>query len=48
MEGAELLEKDMPNAELQFLDTGHLALEEEADQIGLLMLEFLDRTIDKK
>src|SRR5215467_7195575 len=30
------------------LDTGHFALEEEVDRIGSLMLEFLDRTINKK
>jgi pimeloyl-ACP methyl ester carboxylesterase len=45
--GAELYKKDLPNAELHFLDTGHFGLEEEVDRIGSLMLEFLDRTINK-
>ena len=48
VEGAELLKRDIPNAELHLLDTGHFALEEEVDRIGSLMHEFLDRTIDKK
>jgi pimeloyl-ACP methyl ester carboxylesterase len=48
VEGAELLKKDIPGAELHLLDTGHFALEEEADQIGSLMRDFLDRTIDQK
>ena len=48
VEGAELLKRDIPSAELHLLDTGHFALEEEVDRIGSLMHEFLDRTIDKK
>ena len=48
VEGAELLKRDIPNAELHLLDTGHFALEEEVDRIGSLMHEFLDRTINKK
>jgi pimeloyl-ACP methyl ester carboxylesterase len=48
VEGAELLKKDIPGAELHLLDTGHFALEEEADQIGSLMRDFLDRTINQK
>jgi pimeloyl-ACP methyl ester carboxylesterase len=48
VEGAELFKRDLPNAELHLLDTGHFALEEEVGRIGLLMLEFLDRTINKK
>ena len=43
MEGA-----DIPSAELHLLDTGHFALEEEVDQIGSLMHEFLDQTVIKK
>ena len=46
--GAELFKRDIPNAELHLLDTGHFALEEEVDRIGSLMHEFLDRTINKK
>jgi pimeloyl-ACP methyl ester carboxylesterase len=48
VEGAELLKKDIPGAELHLLDTGHFALEEEADQIGSLMRDFLDRTINQR
>jgi pimeloyl-ACP methyl ester carboxylesterase len=43
VEGAELFKRDIPSAELHLLDTGHFALEEEVDRIGLLMHEFLDR-----
>ncbi len=46
VEGAELLKRDIPNAELHLLDTGHFALEEEVDLIGLLMHEFLNRAIN--
>ena len=46
VEGAELVKRDIPSAELHLLDTGHFALEEEADRIGSLMHEFLDRTIN--
>ena len=48
VEGAELYKKELPDAELHLLDTGHFALEEEGDRIGSLMHEFLDRTINKK
>ena len=48
VEGAELLKRDIPGAELHLLDTGHFALEEEADQIGSLMRDFLDRTLNKR
>ena len=47
VEGAELFKRDIPGAELHLLDTGHFALEEEVDQIGSLMHEFLERTIDR-
>ena len=45
VEGAELYKRDLPNAELHLLDTGHFALEEEGSEIGSLVHEFLDRTI---
>ena len=48
VEGAELFKRDLPNAELHLLDTGHFALEEELDRIGSLMREFLDRTIKRE
>ena len=44
VEGAELLKRDIPSAELHLLDTGHFALEEKVDRIGSLMREFLSRT----
>ncbi len=43
MDGAELIKRDIPSAELHLFDTGHFALEEEVGRIGSLMLEFLDR-----
>jgi pimeloyl-ACP methyl ester carboxylesterase len=48
VEGAELYKRELPNAELHLLDTGHFALEEEVDRIAWLMHEFLGRTINKK
>jgi pimeloyl-ACP methyl ester carboxylesterase len=48
VDGAELYKRELPNAELHLLDTGHFALEEEVDRIGSLIREFLDRTINKK
>jgi pimeloyl-ACP methyl ester carboxylesterase len=47
VEGAELYKRELPNAEIHLLDTGHFALEEEADRIGSLIHDFLDRTINK-
>lgn len=44
-EGAIAFLRDLKHAELHLLDTGHFALEEEADLIGELMLRFLDRTV---
>ncbi|HKS82521.1 MAG TPA: alpha/beta hydrolase [Candidatus Acidoferrales bacterium] len=43
VEGAELIKRDIPSAELHLFDTGHFALEEEVDRVGSLMHEFLDR-----
>jgi pimeloyl-ACP methyl ester carboxylesterase len=48
VEGAELIKRDIPGAELHLFDTGHFALEEEGDRIGSLMHAFLDRTVKKK
>jgi pimeloyl-ACP methyl ester carboxylesterase len=41
--GAEAYRRDLPNAEIHFLDTGHFALETHADEIASLMLDFLGR-----
>jgi pimeloyl-ACP methyl ester carboxylesterase len=48
VQGAELIKRDIPNAELHLLDTGHFALEEEGDRIASLMREFLDRTLNEQ
>jgi pimeloyl-ACP methyl ester carboxylesterase len=42
-EGATPYLRDLPQAELHLLDTGHFALEEEGPQIAALMRAFLDR-----
>ncbi|MEZ0470674.1 alpha/beta fold hydrolase [Luteimonas salinilitoris] len=43
--GAEAFKRDNPNAEVRFLDTGHLAIETHGKEIAEGMLEFLDRSI---
>ncbi|MGG0792027.1 alpha/beta hydrolase [Peribacillus simplex] len=40
-EGAKAFSKDLPNAEIHLLDTGHFALETHANEIGELILNFL-------
>jgi pimeloyl-ACP methyl ester carboxylesterase len=40
--GAEAFRKDIPNAQVQFLDTGHFALETHVIEIAVAMKEFLD------
>jgi pimeloyl-ACP methyl ester carboxylesterase len=39
--GAEAFRKDLPNAKVQFLDTGHFAIETHAVEIAAAMKEFL-------
>lgn len=39
--------KDLPNAELHLLDTGHFALEDKGDEIATLMHDFLDRHVPR-
>lgn len=41
--GAKAFERDLPAAEVQFLDTGHFALETHAREIGAAMRTFLCR-----
>ena len=41
--GAHAYLRDLPNAEVHLLDTGHFALETHAAEIGWLMLDFLTR-----
>lgn len=40
--GAEAFRKDIPSAQVQFLDTGHFALETHVIEIAAAMKEFLD------
>ena len=41
--GAEAFRRDVPDAEIRFLDTGHFALETHAAEIAAAILEFLSR-----
>lgn len=43
--GAEAFQRDNPEAEVRFLDTGHMALETHGEEIAARMLEFLGRSI---
>jgi pimeloyl-ACP methyl ester carboxylesterase len=42
-QGAEAYRRDIPDAEVRFLDTGHFALETHAAEIGASMRDFLGR-----
>lgn len=44
-EGARPYLRDLPDAELHLLDTGHFALEDQGEQIAALMHDFLDRKL---
>lgn len=39
--------RDLPKAEFHLLNTGHFALEEDGDIIGALILDFLDRNVER-
>ena len=39
--GAQAFQRDIPNATVQFLDTGHFALETHVDEVALAMRQFL-------
>ncbi|MGC1968916.1 MAG: alpha/beta hydrolase [Candidatus Acidiferrales bacterium] len=43
--GAEAFRKDIPNAQVQFLDTGHFALETHVIEIAAAMKELLDNAL---
>ena len=45
--GATPYLRDLPNAELHLLDSGHFALEEDGEEIGTLMHNFLDRKVKR-
>lgn len=47
-EGARPYLRDLPDAELHLLDTGHFALEDKGDEIAALMLRFLDRKVPRR
>lgn len=44
-DGATPYLRDVPNAELHLLDTGHFALEDKLDEMGPLIRDFLNRTL---
>jgi len=46
-EGAHPYLRDLPDAELHLLDTGHFALEDKGEEIAALMLDFLSRRVAK-
>lgn len=43
--GAEAFKKDVPDAEIHFVDSGHFALEEDVDLIASRMLAFLTKHV---
>ena len=43
--GAEAYRRDIPDAEVRLLDTGHFALETHSSEIASAMQEFLGRVI---
>jgi len=45
--GAQAFKKDLANAEIHLLDTGHFALETHGNEIAALMLDFLGRKIKR-
>jgi pimeloyl-ACP methyl ester carboxylesterase len=48
LEGAKAFQRDLPNAELHLLDTGHFALEEESHAIANHIRRFLEESLSKK
>jgi len=46
-EGAFPYLRDLPDAELHLLDTGHFALEEDGDRIAALIREFVESNLDQ-
>jgi pimeloyl-ACP methyl ester carboxylesterase len=43
--GAEAFKRDVPSADIRFVDSGHFALETHAIEIGTAMLEFLGKHV---
>ncbi|MGH8194892.1 MAG: alpha/beta fold hydrolase, partial [Woeseiaceae bacterium] len=46
--GARAYLRDLRQAEVHLLDTGHFALEEESDEIARLMLDFFHRRLTRR
>src|SRR6202030_2130942 len=46
--GAEAFRRDVPDAEVRFLDTGHFALETHGPEIAAAIGEFLARKLSKQ
>ena len=46
--GAHAYLRDLPQAELHLLDTGHFALEDKGEEIARLMRDFLDRKLPRR
>ncbi|MGH8177502.1 MAG: alpha/beta fold hydrolase [Steroidobacter sp.] len=47
-DGARAYLRDLPQAELHLLDTGHFALEDKGEEIARLMLDFFDRELPRR
>jgi pimeloyl-ACP methyl ester carboxylesterase len=45
--GAEAFKRDLPQADVRFLDTGHFALETHSSEIAKLIIDFLDAAKSK-
>ena len=43
--GAEAFKRDIPDAEIQFFDTGHFALETHFEEISAAILKFLEKAV---
>ena len=48
VDGAYSYQRDLPKVEFHLFDTGHLALEDKADELVPLMRDFLDRNLATK
>jgi pimeloyl-ACP methyl ester carboxylesterase len=46
--GAHAYLRDLPNAELHLLDTGHFALEDKGTEIAQRMLDFLGTKVPQR
>ena len=46
--GAEAFKRDIPDAVVRFLDTGHFALEDKADEMVPLIRDFLGGKVARK